>query len=277
MDRRRRQWIAWDVYFNDGALGTGIRQRFGVCGITVFTSFLSACKKSSVQGQMTYGNDTEALAILALPGLRLVNEQGEEWTLDDFWTYLGQRKQIRRRRRGRITDVISTRWEQWQNTPGGKKTGRSEARNTGELETNTGDDNDIDNDPDIDPDLESDNDPDTPPTSTNQPRPAAPLEGGGSSTSEGQGKTEGLVRMLAAACTAENRKRVEIEAVLVIGLCKPHAPTAVLEAAVLSTVRAKEPPVLPRAVIKSFQRECRKRGLPAPLIDEAQITGKRAS
>lgn len=271
MDGRRRQWIAWDVFFNNGSLGSGIRERFGVCGMTVFQSFLSACKKSSVQGQMSYASDTEAFAVMGLPGLELVNEKGEEWSLDEFWTYLGQQKQIRRRRRGRITDVVSTRWGQWQNTPGRPKGDTrkptSSQGNADELEPDTADDNDIDPDIDPDPDSESDSDPDSASSGANV------------SDEGGEGKVGGLIRMLAAACTANSRKRVGVEAMLVIGLCKPHAPYEVLEAAVMATIRAKEPPVLPRAAIKSFQRECRRRGLPAPLVDESMVAdaGKRAS
>lgn len=114
MDGRRTRWHAWDADFLGGKLGVGIRQRYGVVGIVVFLAFVSACKRNHVQGQITYHTPEEGLSMMGLPGLRLVNEQGEQWTLDMLWTYCGQQKVTSRRHRGDLTDILSTRWRRWQ-------------------------------------------------------------------------------------------------------------------------------------------------------------------
>lgn len=287
MDKRRRQWITWDVFFNDGDLGSAIRTRFGVVGWVVFNGFICACKKNSVQGRMSYITTTDALAAMGIPGLRLADEDGAEWTLEDFWTFLGRKKQVRRQRRGRVTDIISTRWNNWQTPPGRaretattpqehlnngsgthdqqKETSTSGATNTTGLETIVTPeiDPDVDLDPDPDPDLDGDIDPD----SAREPAGTSTV-GGGFQPEDGEGKIGGLAKMLAAACTGKNRERVTFEAQLVVAACKPHAPFAILERAVMGSIRAKESPVLPRAMVETFKRECRLAGLPAPLIPE---------
>lgn len=160
MDKRRSRWIAFDVYFFDDDLGIAIRDRFGPVGLTLFMAFLCACKRNSIQGRFRYTSDVEALMVLGLPGLELVNEQGEAFTLDDFWTLLGQRKQTRRTRRGRITDVVSTRWERWQKGYGTKagdeQTSRSDPENTEQIDDESEAITALDPDPDIDPDKDTD-------------------------------------------------------------------------------------------------------------------------
>lgn len=167
MDKRRSRWIAFDVYFFDDDLGIAIREHFGPVGLTLFTAFLCACKRNSVQGQFRYTSDAEALTVLGLPGMELVNEQGEAFTLEDFWTLLGQRKQTRRRRRGRITDVVSTRWERWQKGYGrpdaDEQTSRSEPGNTEQMDDENEAITALDPDPDQDPDIDHDNTPPSPP------------------------------------------------------------------------------------------------------------------
>lgn len=168
MDKRRSRWIAFDVYFFDDDLGVAIRDRFGPVGLVLFTAFLCACKRNSVQGQFRYTSDAEALTVLGLPGMELVDEQGEPFTLDEFWTLLGQRKQTRRTRRGRITDVVSTRWERWQkgygSRGGDEETGRSGPGNTEQIADETESITALDPDPDSDND--TDNTPPAPPAQT---------------------------------------------------------------------------------------------------------------
>lgn len=98
MDGRRRQWIKWDVFFNDGRLGSAIRDRFGVCGMTVFQSYLSACQRSAEAGTISFHNDAQALAVMSLPGLPLVDENGDAWTLDEFWMFLARRQVVTKKR-----------------------------------------------------------------------------------------------------------------------------------------------------------------------------------
>lgn len=126
MDGRRRPWLAMDVYYYDSNLATGVRERFGVIGLTVFDAFLRACKRNPVEGQVAYANVPDFLMQIGLPGLRLVDEVGDEWTLDMLWTFLGRMKNVRKTSRGRITYVRSTRWERWQTT-------RSKPENTAQI------------------------------------------------------------------------------------------------------------------------------------------------
>lgn len=114
-DRRRSRWIAADAHFYAGKLGADLRARFGPVGLLCFDAFLRACKLNNIEGQITYNGTQESfLAVVGLPFLELVDEDGDNWTLDAFWTYLGDRKQTSRRRRGRLVDVISTNWGKWQ-------------------------------------------------------------------------------------------------------------------------------------------------------------------
>lgn len=160
-DRRRRRWIAADVDYYATPLADAIRDRFGVIGLTVFDAFLRACKKNSVEGQISYTCVADFLGIVGLPGLQLVNEEGVEWDLEDLWRLLGDHKQTLRRRRGRVTQILSRRWEQWQNTTvrarGESQTRRSAATNTDAL----ADESEPVSSPDLDLDLDSDNDSDS--------------------------------------------------------------------------------------------------------------------
>lgn len=162
-DRRRSRWVAFDVHFYDNDLGVGIRERFGPVGLVLFSAFLCACKRSSSPGHFRYSSTADALNTLGLPGLRLGDENGAEFTLDEFWTYLGQRKMTRRTRRGRITDVVATRWERWQNDFGRQTEAedkrRSRARNTPTVPGQSTDDAPTDQDLDPDNDKDPDQDP----------------------------------------------------------------------------------------------------------------------
>lgn len=114
-DGRRARWIAFDAHFLDGPLGMAIIDRFGPVGVTLFLGFLCACKKNHIQGQITYGSEAEALAIMGLAGVELLDAKGESFDLDSFWTLLGRRKQITRTSRGRrLNTVRSSKWTKWQ-------------------------------------------------------------------------------------------------------------------------------------------------------------------
>jgi hypothetical protein len=125
-DGRRRQWLAVDAQYTSSKLALGLRERFGALGVLVFDLFLRSCKRSHIQGEITYNSDADFLNIIGMPGLDLRNETGVPWTLDEFFTYLGQQKNTRRTHSGRLTNVRSTRWERWENT-------RSSRRNVGPM------------------------------------------------------------------------------------------------------------------------------------------------
>lgn len=115
MDGRKRTWLAMDVQYYDAPLAVGIRDRFGIVGVVVFDAFLRACKRSSIEGQISYSSVPDFLNVVGLPALELVDEQGTAWELDALWTYLGRMKNTSKTRSGRITYVKSTRWGRWQN------------------------------------------------------------------------------------------------------------------------------------------------------------------
>lgn len=98
MDGRRRQWVTWDVQFNGGPLGVALREEFGVVGMFVFNSFICACAQSAELGTITYTNDAQALALMQLWGLPLINEEGETWTLDELWMFLARRHVVTKKR-----------------------------------------------------------------------------------------------------------------------------------------------------------------------------------
>lgn len=110
----RKQWVALDVNVFDSDLGVDIRDRFGTVGLCMWVGFLAACKRNIVPGQIRYSSDAECLSLLGVPGVELVNEDLDAFTLDDFWTFLGQRKNTSRTTRKRLTTVRASHWDRWQ-------------------------------------------------------------------------------------------------------------------------------------------------------------------
>lgn len=127
-DRRRRRWIAFDSAFFDGTVGIVVREKFGPTGVTVFVAWLCACKRNLVPGQVEYGSEPDALSQFGLPGLVLINEDGEAWTLKDLWTVLAAHKQCTTRSRGRLVQVRSTNWERWQEDTASHRAGPKNRR-----------------------------------------------------------------------------------------------------------------------------------------------------
>ena len=159
-DRRRSQWIAFDSMFFGNELAVDILDRFGTAGVTVWLAYLCACKRNLVPGQISYLTDADCLAQLGLSGVELRDATGAELDLNAFWTRLGQLKNVSRRRRGHVTDLRCTRWEEWQQSYGKERQAAQKARsrlgNTetkpGRSEDDPGTDRDIDRDRDTDQD-----------------------------------------------------------------------------------------------------------------------------
>jgi hypothetical protein len=112
--RNGRRWLALDADLFGNTFTAQLLERFGWAGVGVWIAFLCACKRSPTQGQIHYFGEAEALMLLDVVGLPLVDNSGEKWTLDDFWTFTGRMKQTRRTSRGRVRYVKSTHWERWQ-------------------------------------------------------------------------------------------------------------------------------------------------------------------
>lgn len=113
-DGRRTRWVAHDVYFLDEGLGQAMFDRFGACGIALWHGFIAACKKNHIEGETSFATDAEALSVFGLPGMPLVDLEGETFELDDWLKLLSDHKVIRRRARGRRVQVACTKWGRWQ-------------------------------------------------------------------------------------------------------------------------------------------------------------------
>ena len=109
MDQRRRQWLPLDSSFMFGRLATRLRDEFGPVGPLVWIGFITACKRSPIQGRITYGSDIEAWTLMGFP------RPVDNFDLDAFWTRLAQLKKARRTTRGALTESICTVWEAWNN------------------------------------------------------------------------------------------------------------------------------------------------------------------
>lgn len=113
-DGRRTRWVAHDVYFLDEGLGQSMFERFGGVGVALWHGFIAACKKNHIEGQTSWSSDVEALTVFGLPGMPLVDLDGEPFKLDDWLDLLSDHKVIRRHQRGRRLKVTCTKWDRWQ-------------------------------------------------------------------------------------------------------------------------------------------------------------------
>lgn len=108
------QWIALDVNYAGSPLAVRLMERFGPAGPLAWINFLCACKRSPTPGSVAFSSEAEALAILGLTGVPLVDIHGSKWDLETFWRTLGQLKQTKRTRRGHVVNVRATHWQRWQ-------------------------------------------------------------------------------------------------------------------------------------------------------------------
>lgn len=109
-----RRWLALDADMFGKPFTLDLHHQFGWAGIGVWVAFLCACKRSRTPGRLTYFNEADAQAQLGILGWELVDNEGKAWDLADFWLFTGRKKQTRRTRRGRETNVIATHWAHWQ-------------------------------------------------------------------------------------------------------------------------------------------------------------------
>jgi hypothetical protein len=146
-DGRRRRWIPLSVEFPHDKTGTRLQEEFGPAGLAVWVAMLTAAKRAPIQGTFTYHSEEGAwleLGILNPP-----------FPLVDFLKVTGQLKKTRKRRRGRITDVQITAWEQWNDTLNTrprdlKDTNKPPGQTTDLLTTERDSDTDSDSESEID-------------------------------------------------------------------------------------------------------------------------------
>ena len=113
-DNRRTRWVAHDVYFLDDGLGATMFERFGAAGIALWHGFIAACKKNHVEGETSFTSEVDALLTFGLPGMPLVDLDGEPFALEDWLQLLSDHKVIRRTSRARRVKVACTKWGRWQ-------------------------------------------------------------------------------------------------------------------------------------------------------------------
>jgi hypothetical protein len=126
IDERRRRWIPLSVEFPFDKTGTRLQEEFGPAGLGVWVAMLTAAKRAHIQGTFSYTTEEEAWATLGI--------HSPPFPLADFIAVTGRIKKTRKRRRGRITDVQITAWEEWNDTlktrPRDLKDTKSDAKDT---------------------------------------------------------------------------------------------------------------------------------------------------
>jgi hypothetical protein len=112
--RNGRRWLALDADLMSNPFTLRLFERFGSTGVVLWVAFLCACKRSRKPGVLIYTTDAQARDELRIIGLKLTDENGGEWTLDDLWRFTGRQKQTSRRRHGGVTYVACSHWGRWQ-------------------------------------------------------------------------------------------------------------------------------------------------------------------
>lgn len=113
-----QRWLALDADLMGKPFTLDLYHQFGWAGIGTWIAFLCACKRSRIPGTIRFLNEADARAQLGILGWELVDNDGKEWSLTDFWLYTGRKKQTRRTSRGREMNVRATHWGHWQQDAG---------------------------------------------------------------------------------------------------------------------------------------------------------------
>jgi hypothetical protein len=110
------QWLKLDAFLPARPFSQQLMERFGLSGLGMWVAFLAACKRQPTQGRIAFISYDEALQIMGVYGCCLLDNEGQPWTLEDFFNFTGRKRQTRRTMRGRTLYVTSTHWEDWQET-----------------------------------------------------------------------------------------------------------------------------------------------------------------
>lgn len=104
MADRPGPYVPLSLTFHTGKTGAAIQDRFGVAGLGIWASMMASADHGLIL--FRHAEDWLAIGITNPP----------DFTLDEFLTFLGHRKQTRRTRQGHAQYVELTRWEDWNNT-----------------------------------------------------------------------------------------------------------------------------------------------------------------
>lgn len=105
IDERRDQYVPIDSMIAFKRTGEALLEKWGIEGLGAWMLLLAAAKREPVQGTFTYASDAEAWSKIGATPVG--------FTLDEFLTVLGRRKQTSRRAHGRLTYLSITNWGRW--------------------------------------------------------------------------------------------------------------------------------------------------------------------
>lgn len=105
IDERRDQYVPLDSQIAFKRTGEALLKKWDMEGLCAWMLLLAAAKREPVQGTFTFASDAEAWS--------KIGAQPVGFTLDEFLTFLGRRKQTSRRRHGRLTYLEITNWGRW--------------------------------------------------------------------------------------------------------------------------------------------------------------------
>jgi len=114
-----KQWIHMDAQF-PLKFGHDLQCRFGPAGELLFILFLCGCKRSYPQGQIAYRTEHE-LRIQLGAFFEFEDNDGDKWTLDEFWRWCGRHKVVRSKTVGTRKHVHATRWDVWEDAHNAKE------------------------------------------------------------------------------------------------------------------------------------------------------------
>lgn len=158
-----RRWLALDADMFGKPFTLDLLHEFGWAGVGTWVAFLCACKRSRTPGSVRFLNEADARAQLGILGWQLVDSEGKEWTLEDFWLYTGRKKQTRRTHRGREMNVTATHWGRWQQDAGRARAAEQKRRSRAQKRPNTSGHNPDTPRTNVRPDIDLDSDTPQPP------------------------------------------------------------------------------------------------------------------
>ena len=94
-DKRRRPFVAVETDWGGDDL---LAARWGPTGYAVWVKFLQACKRSTVEGRVSFRSEEQLRSELRIVGWELLDVEGKPFGLEEFFTWTGRRKWTRRNR-----------------------------------------------------------------------------------------------------------------------------------------------------------------------------------
>lgn len=112
-----RRWVVLDADYFSNDFTDKLADRFGWAGVATWIALICAAKKHYPAGELWFSSEAEALHLMCISGWPLVDNDGQPWTLDEFFEFTGRRHMTSNRRRqmsGRRREMSLRRWNEWQ-------------------------------------------------------------------------------------------------------------------------------------------------------------------